>query len=249
MGRSNPVGLARGDGRGPSPGAADATGHGDGTTVVETPPLWLVGRHPRPRTNRSTATRRRLRLIRVSCEPCLQGIPAHQRTVGMMASPVQVFESTWIAKAVVMFFLRPTAYVELATQYDAGYVLTHSADLRPKWEAGEFDPLTEEHRATVVNRASTIRCDFFSAGVLVFTAGLTALLVRAILRGWPDAPPSAPNALQIGGAGILLWATVWQIGSGVRSFGGETLSELVHNAIFRLMAFLGTCLFVLAYFW
>ena len=45
----------------------------------------------------------------------------------MMASPVQVFESTWIAKAVVMFFLRPTAYVELATQYDAGYVLTHSA--------------------------------------------------------------------------------------------------------------------------
>ena len=167
----------------------------------------------------------------------------------MMASPVQVFESPWIAKAVVMFFLRPTAYVELATQYDAGYVLTHSADLRPKWEAGEFDPLTEKHRAKVVNRASTIRCDFFSAGVLVFTAGLTALLVRAILRGWPDAPPSAPSALQIGGAGILLWATVWQIGSGVRSFGGETLSELVHNATFRLMAFLGTCLFVLAYFW
>ena len=28
---------------GPSRGAADATGHGDGTTVVETPPLWLGG--------------------------------------------------------------------------------------------------------------------------------------------------------------------------------------------------------------
>ena len=169
--------------------------------------------------------------------------------MGMMTSPVQVFGSTRIAKAVVLFFLRPTAYVELATQYDAGYVLTNDTDLRREWEAGKFDPLGQERRATVVDRASTIRSDFSRAGVLVFSAGLTALLVRALLRGWPDAPPSAPSALQIGGAGILLWATVWQIGSGVRSFGGETLSELVHNATFRFMAFLGTCIFVLAYLW
>ena len=36
-----------GDGRGPSPGAADATGHGDGTTVVE-PPLRRVGQASPP---------------------------------------------------------------------------------------------------------------------------------------------------------------------------------------------------------
>ncbi|MEI6624064.1 MAG: hypothetical protein WCP28_19400 [Actinomycetes bacterium] len=163
--------------------------------------------------------------------------------------PVRTFETTSVFVAAVLFFLRPRSYVETAVLYDAGYSMAHDAGLRQKWAEGNYDPLTETHRQAVTRRAAEIRSGFRKAGVLVSFAILLAIVVRVLALGWPRVVPSIPNVLQVVGASVLLWATVWQVAWSVRSIGGETLSERIHSATVKSMVFLGTFLFVLAYLW
>jgi hypothetical protein len=164
-------------------------------------------------------------------------------------NPIKVFETTSMTQAVATFFFRPARFNELATLYDAGYSLSHGEDLRQRFEAGTYDPITDHHRSMVADRASAVRHSFLKAGALVGASVVLAAVVRVVAKGWPSSAPSVQNLLQLVGAAILLWSTVWQIGWGIRSIGGETLSERVHNATFRTMAFVGTFLFVVAYLW
>jgi hypothetical protein len=63
---------------------------------------------------------------------------------------------------------------------------------------------------------------------------LSAIYIGALLSEAFGAPLlKITRGLQVVGAGLLLWATLWELGWGFRSWVGESLPERVHRWIFR----------------
>jgi hypothetical protein len=88
-----------------------------------------------------------------------------------------------------------------------------------------------------------------SAGV-VFVAVLLGWLIGSLLGDiFGCTTKGITNGLQIVGAGVLLWGTLFVRGWEIQSFGGETLPERVNRWIFRGLSFSGTAVFFCAIFW
>jgi hypothetical protein len=105
-------------------------------------------------------------------------------------------------------------------------------------------PAVEPHRAYVVRKA------FWSALGLVVAAVLAGLVggwVLALLVGRPT--DRIITGLQISGAGLLLWGTLFVRGWDIQTIGGVTLTERVNQWIYRFLYFVGTAVLTLSVAW
>jgi predicted MFS family arabinose efflux permease len=112
-------------------------------------------------------------------------------------------------------------------------------------EARESLPLaSDEHRAYAVRRA------FWQSLALVLMSALLGYLAGVALgSALGCAPGWAIKGLQIVGAGILLWATLFVRGWEIQSYRGVTLTERVNRWIYRSMYCKGTVVLVASLSW
>lgn len=95
------------------------------------------------------------------------------------------------------------------------------------------------HRAFKVQRA------FFTSLFLVFASGLAGFGAGTLMGNLGRCAPSSTVAwLQIVGASVLLWGTLFIRGWEIQSYGGVTLTERVNQWIYRTQYCIGTVLVV-----
>jgi hypothetical protein len=100
------------------------------------------------------------------------------------------------------------------------------------------------HGAYIVRRA------FWTALALVIGAILLGLICGRVLRFFIGRPiPELVTWLQIIGAGLLLWGTLFVRGWDIQTYGGVSLTERVNQWIYRFLYFLGTAVLTLSVAW
>lgn len=153
-------------------------------------------------------------------------------------------------KAVVLFLFRRKAFEAMAVKHDTAWVLSTSPDIRKRFLDGEYTPDEESTRNNVEKRTAAIRKSLRASGLLVLLSAVAAGTLGWYLHKAVGVLPSLLNTvLQSLGAGCILWATIWELGWNIRSFGGESLPERVHYWVFRALCVCGTFLFFLAFSW
>ena len=148
--------------------------------------------------------------------------------------------------ALFWFLVWPSKFVQLAARYDLGINLSGDSDLAKKFDEGSYDgdPLGTEQLAR--ERTWRLRSGMGLSLLLVGGSAGWAIAGGLTLTHFVGAPrPVVSMVLQMGAAALLLWATIWELNWGIRSFSGETLPERVHGWIFKGLYIVGTwCLFL-----
>jgi hypothetical protein len=121
---------------------------------------------------------------------------------------------------------------------------------RPEWLARE-EPLEEENqRSELVRRAKIVRRALWRSFLLVVASAVVGGSVGLLMGRVVGCPPAwLINWLQIAGAGIVLWATLFVRGWEIQTFGGETLVEQANQWIYRALQFVGTVVLAGALCW
>lgn len=154
------------------------------------------------------------------------------------------------AKAVLRFLFCRKFFAEMAVEHDASLTLTKSSDLRNQFVGARLDEYKSEIRTNVVQRLPLVRRAFFVAGLTVTVSAVLGLVTGVFLKYQLGVLPAAINsALQMVGAGIVLWATIWQLDANAQTGSGETLLERTHWWLFRTLYVVGTIMFFVAYTW
>lgn len=137
----------------------------------------------------------------------------------------------------------------MAEEHDVAWILARSPDIRARYEEGAHIINYEEIRKSALHRAQELRKSLLSTLALVATAACGGFIVGVYVIA-PHHPSSrVASIVQAVAAGLLLWATLWQLNWGIRSVGGESLPEPVHGWLFNGLYLLGTLLFFLFYGW
>lgn len=153
-------------------------------------------------------------------------------------------------KAVVRFLTNRKAFEDMAVDHDVSLTLTKSPDLRTQFVGDRLDQYRTEIRGKVDRRLPVVRAALYRAGALVAISAIVGLGLGALLKIQFGPPPSLINsALQMVGAGIILWATIWQLEVDAQTMSGETLLERTHWWLFRALYVVGSFLFFIAYTW
>lgn len=101
-----------------------------------------------------------------------------------------------------------------------------------------------EHRAYIVRRA------FWSSLCLIVVFGLIGVAMGLLLQKILGQPSrGAVNFMQISGASLLLWGTLFIRGWEIQTFCGVTLVERVNQWIYRCLYCLGTSIIVASLVW
>jgi hypothetical protein len=111
-------------------------------------------------------------------------------------------------------------------------------ELRNAQSKGEREP-----SAFVVRRA------FFKAALLVTLSGAIGYLAGLTMGTYTCGSPKYVMWLQIVGACLLLWGTLFVRGWEVQTYGGHTLTERVNHWIYRALYCVGTAVVVFSLAW
>jgi hypothetical protein len=153
-------------------------------------------------------------------------------------------------RSVLAFLLCPCAFTRLAATHDESWVLTHSPDLQKKFLSGEYKPDQSEIKKTAALRATALRRSLLRSGISVVGAALVSLAFGVVLSHVAGSITNKISSIIQGiGAGIILWATLWQLSRDMQSFGGCSLAERVHGWLFNFLYISGTALFFVVYTW
>lgn len=154
------------------------------------------------------------------------------------------------AKAVLLFVFCRSAFERLALKHDIASNITGAKDIREAYLQGKYNPREEDTRELVEFRTSGLRLSLFWSGLAVLFVGLVSGAFGYVMYLQVGTCPVWLSALlQAGGVGVILWATLWELGWNLRSMGGHTLTERVHQWLFRTMYTVGSALFFFAYVW
>jgi hypothetical protein len=154
-----------------------------------------------------------------------------------------------LRRAAFLFLTRRKAFLELCVRHDRSYLLAESPDLLEKYRAGSYTPDEAALRKGAADRAVHIAASLRSAAIVVGVTALVGAGAGYTLGRLLGNMLWLIQLAQFAGAALILWATIWELGWNVRSFGGDTLPERVHQYLFRVLYAVGTFLFILAYFW
>lgn len=153
-------------------------------------------------------------------------------------------------KAVLSFLFRRSVFIRLSIEHDIAQSILGAEDLRRSYVEGKYKPNVEYTAELAQQRTSELRQSFRHAFLWVLFStmlssgiGLSLQCYIGVCSQWLS------SVLQLIGVGIILWATIWELGWGIRSMEGNTLPERVHQWVFRLMYVVGSSLFFLAYTW
>jgi hypothetical protein len=117
------------------------------------------------------------------------------------------------------------------------------------WECFDAVFRSEKFSEQDAKRLKPVRRALVNSAGVVFFAVLLGGLVGSLLGGiFGCTTTGITNGLQIVGAGVLLWGTLFVRGWEIQTFGGETLSERVNRWIFRGLYLSGTAVFFAQYF-
>lgn len=99
-------------------------------------------------------------------------------------------------------------------------------------------------------RALVLRHALFLSLISVLCSGLLGCFFGLLMVQICPAPPSfITTAMQILGALLLLWATLFVRGWDIQSYGGATFTECANRWIYRLLYCTGTAVLVLSLVW
>lgn len=154
-----------------------------------------------------------------------------------------------LRRAALLFLTRRNAFLELCVTHDRSYSLAESPDLLEKYRAGSYTPDEASLRQNAATRAEHMAASLLAAGKVVGVTAIAGAGAGFVLGRVLGNVLWLVQLAQFAGAAIILWATIWELGWSVRSFGGDTLPERVHQYLFRVLYAVGTFVFFLAYFW
>lgn len=162
----------------------------------------------------------------------------------------RVLRELSLAKAVFLFVFSRGSFERLALKHDIASNITGAKDIREAYLNGKYNPREDDTRKLVEFRTSGLRASLLRSGLAVLLVGLLSgafgfatYLLAGVCPVWLSA------ILQAAGVGVILWATLWELGWNLRSMDGHTLTERVHQWLFRVMYSLGSALFFFAYVW
>jgi hypothetical protein len=144
-----------------------------------------------------------------------------------------------------MLVFRPEKFEEMVKEENAraaAYEREMSHEERQRVIQHEEE---QKHKRYVVVRRALVQ----SALVVVGAVGLGWLIGSILGDIFGCASAATLNGLQIGGAGVLLWGTVFVRGWDIQTIDGKSLTERVNQWIYRALAFIGTAAFFWAMFW
>ena len=154
------------------------------------------------------------------------------------------------AKAVFLFIFARGAFERLALKHDIAASITGARDIRDAYIKGTYNPREDDTRKLVEYRTSGLRASLLCSGLAVLLVGVASgFLGYAMYLRQGVCPVWLSALLQAGGVGVILWATLWELGWNLRSMGGSTLAERVHQWLFRTLYSAGSALFFFAYVW
>jgi len=153
-------------------------------------------------------------------------------------------------RAVLFFLFRPSAFKSLCLRHDFADSVLREGHIQSAVLAGTLSGPDARDEELVELRTSELRKGLGNAGFFFLGSGLlSAVIGVALFYKFGASPAWLSSILQMSGVGIILWATLWELGWHVRSFGGHTLPERVHQWLFRTMYCIGSACFFLAYAW
>jgi len=130
-------------------------------------------------------------------------------------------------------------YVDLAVNHSV-WVSLQSRDLRNKYEKGAYSPDLDEARDREQERAlglrSRLKASFAMTAVAAVVACTIGFLIGAISL---DYDYDLKKIVACFGTFLMAWATLLELGTGLISWSGQALSELVHPVLFQLIFILG----------
>ena len=151
----------------------------------------------------------------------------------------------------VLLLVRPARFVQLSVEHDVALEFETNQQLLTAYPNRQLPPeRLKNFEDNAWDRANKLRKAFFIA--LWSTAGA---IILGLLSGYwvrsvaGKADPTVIAALQIGAAGIILVATLAQLGWEIRSWKGTSLPEKANRWLFRAQYWLGTFLFVFSMGW
>ena len=101
-----------------------------------------------------------------------------------------------------------------------------------------------------VEGALVVRRAFLLSLALVVVSGAAGYVVGSVLGRAFGSPPSGAVAwLQIAGAGLLLWGTLFVRGWEIQTYGGITYTERVNQWIYRTLYCIGSAVIVCSLAW
>ena len=99
-------------------------------------------------------------------------------------------------------------------------------------------------------RGHVVRGAFLSSLLLVVASGAVGFVVGAIAPSFSScATPRLIAWLQIVGASLLLWGTLFVRGWDIQSYGGVTFTERVNQWLYRSLYCVGTAVLVCSLVW
>lgn len=101
----------------------------------------------------------------------------------------------------------------------------------------------KEHKAYIVCKAF-----WKSLGLIVLSAGFGGI-IGYLLRCNNRPSPTTINILQIIGAGLLLWGTLFVRGWEIQTWSGVTLGERVNRWIYCVLYCVGTSILICSLVW
>ena len=150
-----------------------------------------------------------------------------------------------------LILVRPTTFIREATAHAIAMELIENEQVRAKWPNG---PLPENLRmdleTTVWNQTASIRKALFGGlGITILTMsfGYAAGVAASSMLGAPSKVlVYLPQAL---GAGLVLGATLGEIGREIQTWDRRSLPERINTFIFRSLYVGGTFMFVASVVW
>ena len=109
----------------------------------------------------------------------------------------------------------------------------------------KFSPVEEKkHHIYIV-----IRAFWYSLGLIILSAILGALVGLFLRHKFNNPTQYTVSLLQVGGACLLLWGTLFIRGWEIQTYCGVTLTERVNQRIYRTLYCMGTSIIVCSLVW
>jgi hypothetical protein len=123
----------------------------------------------------------------------------------------------------------------------AVWVNLKAPDLRQRFDEGTYSPdLSDFHAAEARNTADLVS-RLMRSFVSMLVVSAVALVIGFVLGSLgPSLPLNLRKALAFVSTFLVAWATLFELGTGIVSWSGETLNERLHPRIFQLLFIPGT---------
>ncbi|MFH1215103.1 MAG: hypothetical protein V1706_01235 [Pseudomonadota bacterium] len=159
--------------------------------------------------------------------------------------------STLPAKAVFLLLFQPAKFVALSVQHDIAAEFETNKQFLQQYPNRVLPPeRLKNFEDNSWDRTKKIRVAFFTALWSTTLAIVVGILAGHFVSSWFGKPSSAvSSALQVGGAGVILIATLALLGWEIQSCKGQSLPEKANRWLFRIQYWFGTVLFVFSLSW